>query len=718
MTAEFTTSTLELLAKSLEGNPFASIIFLIEDKVLKIIAVSNLNKDFQQGELPDSIPFSQEDIIEVQNRAGNIFYAGEIDASTPELLKFASTLGFEKFAILKVEGKEKVLGIVLVGSYQDQVLSKESLQPHLYTIQLINVIFEQDSAIKSVEKQIAQTDTLTAIVESIKTPWDTTAFFEVLHEQIRKSIGDFAFIGALYDEKTASISIPYLNEDGEIRTIEAFPLGEGLTSILLRTKQPLLLVENTEEEAKRLGAKIDGKPAKSWMGVPLMVQDQAIGALIIQDLEREKAFSQDHLDYLTSLANQIAKIVYNARILDESRTQIYKIQTAAEIARDISSALNLDELLLKAVNLIHDQFDFYHASVFLVDAAEKNAIIREATGEAGAQMKRTGHKLAVGSKSVVGFVSKQGEPLVINDVTKDATHLPNPMLPDTRAEAAIPLKIGDRTLGVLDVQSTVPYSFSPDDIDTFQTLADQLAIAVNNTELFAETQEHLSQHRLLHHITTSAASGTTLDEALTAAVEGLQVTLGGDRVAILLSDEERKNLEVKAWVGYSEETAELTVPFGTGITGWVAAHRKPLRINDITKDARYIQVSANTRSEMALPLIFRSDILGVLNVESEQVAAYTDNDEEMLGTLAGSLAAIIANTRLVEQIRKRAERERQLYEISSKIRRSTDVQTILSTTVNELSRVTGARRTQITVGIPEDEPREVDQVESAHKSDE
>jgi sigma-B regulation protein RsbU (phosphoserine phosphatase) len=190
-----------------------------------------------------------------------------------------------------------------------------------------------------------------------------------------------------------------------------------------------------------------------------------------------------------------------------------------------------------------------------------------------------------------------------------------------------------------------------------------------------------------------------LEEALTSAVEGLQVTLGGDRVSILLADTERNNLVVKAWVGYSEEAIRMTIPFGSGVTGWVAAHRKPLRVNDVAQDARYIQASANTRSELALPLIFRNDILGVLNVESEQVAAYTENDEEMLGTLAGSLAAIIANTRLVEQIRKQAERERLLYEITSKIRRSTDMHTILSTTIDEIQRATGANRTQITIGI-------------------
>jgi sigma-B regulation protein RsbU (phosphoserine phosphatase) len=212
---------------------------------------------------------------------------------------------------------------------------------------------------------------------------------------------------------------------------------------------------------------------------------------------------------------------------------------------------------------------------------------------------------------------------------------------------------------------------------------------------------------LLHHITTSAASGTTLEEALTSAVKGLQVTLGGDRVSMLLADEDRKNLTIKAWVGYSENASDLTIPFGSGITGWVAAHRKPLRVNDITQDARYILVSPNTRSELALPLIFRNDILGVLNVESEQIGAYTDNDEEMLGTLAGSLAAIIANARLVDQIRKQAERERLLNDISSKIRRSTDTYTILSTTIQEIQRVTGVKKAQIDIGITTEEQKKL-----------
>jgi GAF domain-containing protein len=728
MTTELYSSTLETLASALGSIPFPSVTFIVEKAALRILSSSNLHETVNLDELPKHIDMEpnqlQEKLMAMPqnlfwlNGGEKVFNVSEDNKDFPELFEFASQLEFDKVSFFQVSSKKGFHGLVLVGSYKNHILSENDIKSFSSIIQLASSVLDQTTLAEQSQKNSFETEMLSTIVAAITTPWDTRAFFATLHEQIKKSIGEYPFIGALYDEKTDSIQVPYMFEEGEAKTIESFPIGEGLTSILIRTKQPLLINENTQQKAKELGAKVIGKPAKSWMGVPLLVENKAIGGIIIQDLEKENAFTKEHLKYMNILATQVAGILFNAMQLDENRNQNSKIQTAAEIARDISSALDLDELILKAVNLIRDRFNFYHAAIFLVDNTGANAVVREATGEAGAQMKRIGHKLAVGSKSVVGYVAGQGEPLVVNDTAQDATHLPNPLLSDTRAEAALPLKVGDRILGVLDVQSTIPFSFNQNDLNTMQILADQVGIAVSNTELFAEIQEHLSQHRLLHHIITSAASGTTLEEALSSTVKGLQVTLGGDRVAILLADADRKNLVVEAWVGYSEDASGLTVPFGSGITGWVASHKKPLRINDVTQDARYIQVSANTRSELALPLIFRKDILGVLNVESEQVAAYTENDEEMLGTLAGSLAAIITNARLVDQIRKQAERERLLYEITSKIRRSTDMQTILSTTINEINRSTGARRTKITIGAKENESTSIDGMQISEKESE
>jgi len=617
------------------------------------------------------------------------------------LIMYPRQLGCDTAAYIPITQDGQTRGLLMIGARPGQNLDDDVIESFQRTIRLAtNVITRAGSPSQPLDndRRNLETRALNILASSAATVSDLRTFYTSIHDQVRTVVGDYGFVIALYDQKTNSISIPYLYEDGNFSTLDTFPLGEGLTSLLIRTREPLMLVEDTEKRAVAMGAKVAGKPAKSWLGVPLLARGEAIGAVIIQDLEHEHSFNEDDLRFATSVASQISGAIFNVRLLNESQQTALQFETAAEIARDISSSLNLDELLQKAVELIRSRFSFYHASIFLKDLPEEFVVIREATGEAGAQLKRAGHKLGIGSKSVVGVAAEKGEVLVVNDTTRESAYYPNPLLPDTRSEAAIPLKVADRILGVLDVQSNHPYAFSDDNLRILQILADQLAIAVINSELFAETQEHLAQHRLLHHITTTAASGTTLDEALQSAVNGLQVTLGGDRVSILLVDREKKTLEVKAAVGYAEEILKLRIPVGNGITGWSALHRRTLRVNNTLQDVRYIEGSPNTRSEMAIPLLYRSELLGVLNVESEQIAAYAENDEELLGTLGGSLAAIIANARLLEQIRAQAERERILFEISDKIRRTTDMQTILATTASELTRAVGATSARIKLG--------------------
>lgn len=625
----------------------------------------------------------------------------------PPLLAYPKQLGCETAAYVPVLQEGQLRGVVLIGAREGQRLDEDVVTAFNRTVRLTaETIIPTAPPVETMDdRRASELKALNALAFNAASVGDLQAFYATIYEQVRHVIGEYGFVIALYEQKTNSISIPFLYEDGKRSTIEAFPLGEGLTSILIRTREPLMLVDDTMNRALAMGAKVAGKPARSWMGVPLLAQGEAIGALIIQDIENEHSFDEEDLRFMISVASQVSGAIYNNYVLNESRRTALQFETAAEIARDISSSLNLDELLGKAVSLIRSRFNFYHAGVFLRDATGEHVVIREATGDAGAQLKRSGFKLGIGSKSIVGFVAGKGEQLIVNDTTRDATYYPNPLLPETRAEAALPLRVGDRIVGVLDVQSTSPYAFAEDNLRTLQILADQLGIAVVNSELFAETQEHLAQHRLLHHITTSAASGTTLDEALESAVNGLQVTLGGDRVTILLADREKKVLEVKAAVGYAPEVYDMKVPIGSGITGWAAAHRRTLRSNNVLEDTRYVEGSVNTRSELAIPLIYRSELLGVLNVESEQLNAYTESDEELLGTLGGSLAAIIANARLLEQIRAQAERERILFEITDKIRRTTDLQTILTTTVSELTRVTGASRVHARLGSAVETPQ-------------
>lgn len=171
------------------------------------------------------------------------------------------------------------------------------------------------------------------------------------------------------------------------------------------------------------------------------------------------------------------------------------LSATAEIGRLVTSTLDMPTLFSRTVNLVRERFGFYHAGIFVTEETGFRSILQAATGEAGAEMLRQKHSLQVGSKSVVGGVTGSGHAVIVNDTSASETHKFNPLLPETRAEAAIPLRVGSRTIGALDIQSTSPNAFSEDDAAVLQTLADQIAIAIDNARSYELSMQAVKEMR-------------------------------------------------------------------------------------------------------------------------------------------------------------------------------------------------------------------------------
>ena len=753
--------------------------------------------------------------------------------------------GATVLAILPILVGDRFIGLIVIGARDRSRLSISNVQTFSNLIEVLTNTIAKAERQRLVEVQKARCqETARLMLELVEKP-DFQLIHRTLHKHIRQRMGNTGFQIALFHKETNMVEIPYIFQGDAVVSMEPFPLGQGLTSILIRNQQPLLLVKDLEQQAAALGASFAGKPVKSWLGVPLLYNETVVGAVVLQDVEHEERFSTADLEFVQEIAPQAAAAYHNAQyaaqlqqtisrlnadnflfsaLLDTTPDRIFfkdhesrylranlgissqlglsnpndligktdfdffekdtasqlfqeeqevmlsgsadqkeievehhpgksdtwvqftrtpirddkgtikgligitrdltqlmiaqetskrraqQLQTVAEIARDIANTLHLDDLLLRVVQLARQRFNFYHVAVFIVESTGANAVLREASGEAGAIMKASGWSFGVGSKTIVGQVTANGQPLVINAVEKDPAFLPNLNLPETKAELAIPLKVGSRILGALDVQSSTANSFFPEDVSVMMLLADQLSAAMYNSELFAEAEKNLMQHRLLHHITAAAAASSTAEEALESAVKGLNVILEMVQVTMLLVSSSDGVLEAKSWAGYDsseqvKQLRQLRVKIGSGITGRAALNRQVVYVRDVTINQEYIGVNPNVRSEIAIPLIFQDELLGILNIESEKVGAFKENDLEMFGTLGSNLAATLANTRLVERVRRQADRQRQLFEISSKIRRSVDIGTILQTTAEEISKVTGARRAsiEISIGKPEQE---------------
>lgn len=217
------------------------------------------------------------------------------------------------------------------------------------------------------------------------------------------------------------------------------------------------------------------------------------------------------------------------------RDRTQQVRTASEVARAVTSIPSLEDLLRQAVELIRERFDYYYVSIFLLDHNGEYAVLRQATGEVGQALIARGHKLAVGSNSVIGWVTAHNEARVTSEVSEDPVHLRNEFLPDTRSEAAVPLQVAGTVLGALDVQSTHPNAFSDEDLEILRTLADQLSAAIQNARLAETSVAAAERARLISTVTGEMSGLLDVDQVLNTAAQSLHRALGQSEIMIKLT---------------------------------------------------------------------------------------------------------------------------------------------------------------------------------------
>jgi GAF domain-containing protein len=341
------------------------------------------------------------------------------------------------------------------------------------------------------------------------------------------------------------------------------------------------------------------------------------------------------------------------------------LKASARAAKAITTILDPYELFQRTVDIICDEFDFYYAGVFLMDDAGQYAVLKAGRGEAGKAMLAEGHKLAVGGNSMIGAAVQNREGRIALDVGEEAVFFENPHLPDTRSEMALPLVVGDEVIGALTVQSTEEAAFHDEDIAALQTMADQLAVAIHNSNLHREKQTLLRQAehrtRLLqaaNRVGKEATSILELDKLFPQTVDIICEAYGFYYSGIFLVDESGEWAVLRA--GYGEageamlaEDYKLKVGPGSMIGACIAFGEARIAL-DVGEEKVHFKNPhlPHTRSEMALPLRYGRDVLGAVTVQSVEERAFSQDDITTLMTMAEHLAVAINNARALNALKQ------------------------------------------------------------------
>ncbi|GEM_PF-370671 len=318
------------------------------------------------------------------------------------------------------------------------------------------------------------------------------------------------------------------------------------------------------------------------------------------------------------------------------------IEATQEISRTIASERDLQRLMDNAVNLIVERFpSIYHAQIFLIDSEGLYAVVRSSTGEVGRQLMERGHRLAVGSVSVIGQVTDQGKPILARDASVSQVHRRNEFLPDTRSELAIPLRIGEQIIGALDVQSKQSDAFPEDLQNILQTMADQIAIAIQNARLYEESVRRVREIEDINRQATQRAWQEYMNE------QRLQA------------------LTREAGIPVPEELSELRQR---------AVREKRIIVGNVT---------SRDTVPLAVPVQLRGQVIGAVEWEIPSNEMSRER-MELAQELANRLAISLDNARLFQESRRATERERLVNTIAARLTTSTNVDQILQTAVREV----------------------------------
>jgi GAF domain-containing protein/HAMP domain-containing protein len=388
---------------------------------------------------------------------------------------------------------------------------------------------------------------------------------------------------------------------------------------------------------------------------PLVRLSQAAGRLSERDLEVEiPTLGGDEVGQLAgalaTMRGQLSTTLNSLETRVAERTR--NLEIAAEISRDAAQLRDIDTLLQRTVEAIRERFNFYHAQVFLLDEAGEFAVLHTSTGEAGQKLLEMKHKLAVGSESIVGQTTGQGRTFITLDTQSSAgPHRFNVLLPLTRSEIALPLRSGIKVIGALDIQSVEPNAFGENEMQIFQVLADQIAIAIDNARLLQESDTRLRQVAALNR----------------------QLTRG-------------------SWTNFLEEGGAESLAYQYDLT-------------EVTKDDSPQDGQNGQVGSVSVDITVRGETVGNLSVSEDRDTKLTDDDRLVLQAVADRVSLAIENARLIEQSVVAASRIQQLYEASRTLGNAVDLSEVYRIATEYLSAYDPLDSMNILLARPEPIPR-------------
>lgn len=429
------------------------------------------------------------------------------------------------------------------------------------------------------------------------------------------------------------------------------------------------------------------------MALPIRHEESDLGVIEVVRTNGGR-FTRREQTFLESLARtaSIALIAWH-RVTVE-RWRLGQLNLVRTVSSQIINEPDIDELAHKVTRLIQSTFKYYYVGIFTLEPGQQVLTFRSGTGGATrrkGRLKELALQVKLG-EGLVGTAAQSGEEILANDVRADARFRPVTSLPETRSELVLPLCIEERVLGVLDVQSDALGAFHPYDLLVLRALADSVAMAIEGARRYGDLTLQARQLRVVGEVSKQITSILNLRELMQEVAGLIHARFGFPYVHLFTVHPNRRQIHYEAGSGARSAALEgyiLSLDDAEGIIPWVARHGETVLANDVDQEPRYIPSPlppSNTRSELTIPLVFNGEVNGVLDVQSDRLNAFNEQDRPIIETLGDSIAAAIRNADLYRSEQWRRQTGESLREVAVLLSANASLDQVLHAILTELER--------------------------------
>ena len=477
-------------------------------------------------------------------------------------------------------------------------------------------------------------------------------------------------------------------EDGRV-----FPLQPALTGMKLAIEAGKLFTQTGKKTKDSvLKHAPDSASHLTFASVPLTDHGITLGAIQITRPKRS-TFSAEELNLLQGIAQIVAVSLFASHRAEVDQFRLRQLNLVRAVSTQIANVLDLDELSKRVTKLIQTTFNYYYVAIFTLEEDSKSFCFRSSAVAPRKGRKKAAIALQVEiGQGLIGEAAMHGQQIVCDDVRADARYRFIDSLPETKSEVVIPLKIEDRVLGVLDVQSNQLHAFHPNDLLILNALADNVAQAVQSAHLYSGLRRRADQLTLVSEVSKSVSSTLNLSTIMRDAANLIHEKFGYPYVSLFTVHPNRRIIAYEAGSGKRSKKLEgytISLDNPKGIIVWTARLGKTILVNDVTADDRYIPSPLppkNINSELCVPLIFEGKVVGLLDIQSDKTNAFTEDDQRMFEAVADTMAAAIRNADLYRSEQWRRQVSDSLRDVAGLVSDNAGVDEVLEMILSELDR--------------------------------